>query len=163
MSTQTYKIEIADEQSQPFDEKPLISAVHKILADHGILRSEISIAVVDDPTIRQLNQQYLNHDFETDVISFVLEYDEDTEFLAGQLIVSTDTAANLAEQVGHSMQDELLLYVIHGTLHLIGHDDKEQSAADEMRIAEKKYLAKFGVEHRWLDEESGSTDYGGHS
>lgn len=158
LSISTYKIEIADEQSQPFDDEPLKSAVNKILTDHGIIRSELSIAIVDDPTIRQLNKQYLNHDYATDVISFVLEYDEEAGFVAGQLIVSTDTATNMATQIGHSMQDELLLYVIHGTLHLVGLDDKQPGAAAEMRLAEKKYLADFGVEHRWLDEESGPDD-----
>ena len=138
----------------PFDEDPLISAVDKILTDHGILRSELSIAVVDDPTIRKLNQQYLNHDYETDVISFVLEFDEDSNFLVGQLIVSTDTAQKIAQQVGGSMQDELLLYVIHGTLHLVGFDDKQPSDATEMRRSEKHYLASFGIEHRWVDEDT---------
>ena len=154
MSSPTHKIEIADQQSRPVDGEYLISAVEQILTDHEIVRSEISIAIVDDPTIRQLNQQYLNHDYETDVISFVLEDDEESSFLAGQLIVSTDTAANMAAQVGGSMQDELLLYVIHGTLHLVGFDDKHPSDAAEMRLAERKYLAQNGVEHRWVDDET---------
>lgn len=155
MSRQYFKIEIADQQSQPFEDELLISAVEQILSDFGIVRSELSIAIVDDPTIRQLNKQYLNHDYETDVISFVLDYDEETSFLAGQLIVSTETATNMACQVGGSMQDELLLYVIHGTLHLVGMDDKSPSDAAEMRLSERKYLADFGVEHRWSDEETG--------
>lgn len=149
MSSHSYKIEIADEQSRLFDGELLIAAVEKILADHGILRSEISIAVVDDPAIRQLNKRYLNHDYETDVISFVLEYLEETSALSGQLIVSTDTAQKTAREFGGSMQDELLLYVVHGTLHLVGYNDKNPSDAKEMRDAEKKYLGVFGVEHRW--------------
>lgn len=163
MTNPTYKIEIADEQSQPFDDEPLISAVEKILTDYGIMRSEFSIAVVDDPTIRQLNRQYLNHDYETDVISFVLDFNKESSFLAGQLIVSTDTATNMAGQVGGSMQDELLLYVIHGTLHLVGLDDKRPSDAAEMRRLEKQYLAQFGIEYRWLDEETGPDEREVHS
>ena len=65
--------------------------------------------------------------------------------------------------VGGSMQDELLLYVIHGTLHLVGLDDKSPSGAAEMRLAEKKYLAESGVEHRWLEVESGQDDREGNS
>lgn len=136
---------------------PLISVVEKILSDHAVLESEISIAIVDDPTIRKLNKQYLNHDYETDVISFVLEYDEDAGSLTGQLVVSTDTAATLAAEVGGTMQDELLLYVVHGTLHLVGFDDKNPADADDMRAAEKKYLEAMGVAHRWNSERSESS------
>ena len=149
-----YKIEIADEQSHPIDFDPLIAVVGQILEDHTISKSEISIAIVDDPTIRKLNKQYLEHDYETDVISFVLDYDEEIGSLSGQLIVSTDTAAQLASEVGGTTQDELLLYVVHGTLHLVGYDDKNESDAQEMREAEKRYLQSMGVQHRWTDSES---------
>jgi probable rRNA maturation factor len=160
LSSHSFKIEIADEQAKPFDSEPLISAVQQILADHGILQAEISLAIVDDPSIRQINKQYLDHDFETDVISFVLEYDQDAAALIGQLVVSTDTAHTMAGNYGGSMQDELLLYVVHGTLHLVGYDDKQQSDASDMRDAEKRYLASFGIEHRWDREEPRSSSPG---
>lgn len=154
MTHPDYKIEIADEQSQPIDSDPLIAVVQQILNDHAISKSEISIAIVDDPTIRQLNKQYLEHDYETDVISFVLDRDEEIGLLNGQLIVSTDTAARLAQEVGGTSQDELLLYVVHGTLHLVGYDDKTESDALAMRAEEKKYLEGMGIPHRWSQGES---------
>lgn len=143
-----HTIEIADQQNAAFDPAPLIAAIEMIADDHQINHAEISIAIVDDPTIRRLNKQYLNHDYETDVISFVLDWNEHDGKLAGQLIVSTDTAAELALDVGGTMQEELLLYVIHGMLHLVGYDDKQTAAAAEMRLTEQKYLAKFGIQHR---------------
>ena len=151
-----HKIEIADEQSLPIDSDPLITVVHQILKDHAISKSEISIAIVDDPTIRSFNKQYLEHDYETDVISFVLDRDENIGSLSGQLIVSTDTAARMAHEVGGTAEDELLLYVVHGTLHFVGYDDKHESDAQEMRDAEKRYLQSMGIEHRWKDFESDS-------
>lgn len=163
LSNPNYKIEIADEQSQAIDEKSLISVVDRILTDHEIAQAELSIAIVDDPAIRQFNKQYLNHDYETDVISFVLDYDPTIQFLVGQLIVSTDTAARLAAEVGGTMQDELLLYVIHGTLHLVGFDDKSATDAEAMRAEEKKYLATKGVEHRGWNGEMGNGSYEGPS
>ena len=150
----SHTIEIADQQNAEFDADPLISAIQMIADDHEIKRSEISVAIVDDPTIRTLNQQYLQHDYETDVISFVLDWDEDIGSLLGQLIVSTDTAAALAADVGSTMQEELLLYVIHGMLHLVGYDDKDPAAAIEMRAAEKEYLSRFDIQHRGFDGES---------
>ena len=153
-SNQTsHTIEIADQQNADFNAAPLIAAIQMIADDHEIGQAEISVAIVDDPTIRDLNRQYLEHDYETDVISFVLDWNEDTGALLGQLIVSTDTAATLAEDVGSTMQEELLLYVIHGMLHLVGYDDKQPTAAIEMRAAEKEYLSRFNIQHRGFDGE----------
>ena len=158
LTNQPHKIEIADQQSLSVDIQPLISIVNTILTDHQIQRSEISIAIVDDPAMRKLNKQYLDHDYETDVLSFVLQYDDQSGELQGQLIVSTDTAATLAGEVGGTMQQELLLYVIHGTLHLVGYDDKAPDDAREMRDAEKRYLESVGLSHRWVEgrEDSGA-------
>jgi probable rRNA maturation factor len=153
----SHKIEIADEQTHPFESESLIAAVEMILNKHGFQRSEVSIAVVDDPTIRRLNKEYLNHDYETDVISFVLDSENSTDpskpkQLTGQLIVSTDTAGRLAAELGGSLQEELLLYVVHGTLHLVGLDDQTDELAEEMRKSEKEILSEFGVIHRWDSE-----------
>jgi probable rRNA maturation factor len=150
----THKIEIADEQSLPFDGKRLVSTVAQILSDHDLQQSEISIAVVDDPAIRVINRQFLDHDYETDVISFVLDFNEAASCLTGQLVVSTETANYMANQIGGTMEDELLLYVIHGTLHLVGFDDKDLESAAEMRERERHYLALSGVEHRWQSTKS---------
>ena len=148
MSPTRHQIEIADQQTHSFDAPRLLSVIEEILADHDVKSSEISVAVVDDSTIRELNKQYLQHDYETDVISFVLDWDQDRDHLIGQLIVSTDTAIREGQQVGSSMQDELLLYVVHGTLHLVGYDDKTEVDALEMRKAEREYLGRCGLEHR---------------
>ncbi len=136
-------IEIANQQTRAIDEAALISAARMILTDHQGVCGELSIAVIDDPTIRKLNKQYLNHDYETDVISFVLDEDEATQRLDGQLIVSTDTAARESVDAGWSAATELLLYVIHGTLHLVGYDDKSPEAEPEMRAAESEYLKRM--------------------
>lgn len=125
------------------DTKPLTDIASAILHDHGFAQGELSIALVDDSTIRDLNQQYLNHDWETDVISFVL--DEGEGWLAGQLIVSTDTASRVAKEIESSFEAELALYVAHGTLHLVGFDDLDDSAAVEMRAAERMYLDQFSI------------------
>ncbi len=155
LSHDRYRIEIADEQARTCDSKQLIAAVSMILNDHHIDSAEISIALVDDPTIREINNSYLGHDYETDVISFLLDYDSDREYLSGQLIVSTDTAATVATELKIPMDHEILLYVIHGTLHLVGLDDTSQELADEMRVAERHYLSFLGVDYRWPEDIAG--------
>ena len=143
MNASSLKIEIADQQQLKVDTDPLIEIASAILHDHGFSQGELSIALVDDATIRDLNKQYLNHDWETDVISFVL--DEGESWLAGQLIVSTDTANRVAEELDSTCDAEMALYVAHGTLHLVGFDDMEEEAAIEMRAAERKYLQQFSI------------------
>ena len=94
----SHTIEIADQQNADFDAAPLIAAIQMIADDHEIGQAEISVAIVDDPTIRDLNRQYLEHDYETDVISFVLDWNEDTGALLGQLIVSTGYGSNFSRR-----------------------------------------------------------------
>jgi probable rRNA maturation factor len=140
-----YRILVANEQAGlAIDESRLVAAVRAVLAGSDYQSANISIAVVDDPTIHELNNQYLEHDFPTDVLSFVL--DDSANALDGEVIVSADTAIREAGTAGWSAEDELLLYVIHGTLHLIGHDDHEPSDQAEMVAAEASCLKQLGLE-----------------
>jgi probable rRNA maturation factor len=137
-------IEIADEQdTHEVHYARLIAAVREVLCDAGYSQGEVSIAIVTDTAMHTLNRQYLQHDYPTDVLSFVLE--EDEKRLVGQLIISADYAAREAPQFGWTMNDELLLYTIHGALHLVGYDDLEPELKAEMREKEKHYLSHFGL------------------
>lgn len=143
-------IEIAaDSLDRTVDEARLITAVRQVLAQAGIRRGEVSVAVVTDPEMHALNRQYLEHDYPTDVLSFVLEFDPGEGFLEGQIIASLDYAARQAERFGWVADDELLLYVIHGALHLTGHDDHTPAGRAAMRQAEAEHLARFGLQHRY--------------
>ena len=68
------------------------------------------------------------------------------------MIVSADTARRCATERGIRLLDELTLYVIHGTLHLLGYDDKQEEDRVEMRAAERKYAGKFELEYQDPDE-----------
>ena len=151
-------IQIADQQETlvlegACGESCLGEAVRSILAEAGVVEAQISLAVVDNPTIHVLNRKYLDHDYPTDVLSFVLERTED--WLEGEVIVSADTAVATAGQYGWTPEEELLLYVIHGTLHLVGYDDGTDTDRAEMRSREAACLARFGLKPRWrADEDS---------
>ena len=143
------KIEInTDEQSHAIDVARLKKAIRAVLSDAGIESAEISVGIVNDQRMHELNRQFLNHDYPTDVLSFVLEYDEERNALDGEIIASSDYAAREAERYGWTANDELLLYVIHGCLHLVGHDDTTDEAKEEMTAAEKRYLKQFDLQRR---------------
>ncbi len=127
--------------SEPLEhdvKRSLTAAVTHVLKRHGKTSARVSIAIVDDDTIRKLNQRYLQHDWSTDVLSFPLE--QENEFLEGEIVASRETAGRAARQRGCRPDDELLLYVVHGALHLVGFDDKTAAAKRAMRRAERDVL-----------------------
>jgi probable rRNA maturation factor len=138
-------VHIADEQTRlPADADRLRDAIRGVLAEAGIARAEISLALVDNATLHELNRRFLGHDEPTDVLAFTLERTGDR--LEGEVVVSTDMAAATAPAYGWSAADELLLYVIHGALHLVGLDDRTPADLEAMRRRERDHLARFGLE-----------------
>jgi len=118
--------------------------VRTVLDGEHVADYEVSLAFVDNDTIHRLNKQYLNHDEPTDVLTFPLSSPM-AKVLSGELVVGVEVAREQAAERGHDVQVELALYVIHGLLHLCGHDDKSAAAATEIRQCERHYLAKLGL------------------
>jgi probable rRNA maturation factor len=140
-------IELSDEQTAlAFDAVRIKELAERILREAGVGSGSLSIAVVDDLTIQQLNRQFLEHDYPTDALSFLLEREQD--HLEGEVIVSADTAVRVAAELGWPAEDELLLYVVHATLHLVGHDDATDELRTAMRNEERRYLAALGIDRR---------------
>ena len=99
---------------------------------------DLSISIVDDQAIRKIHGEHLGKDRPTDVISF--EYGEH----GGEVIVSAERALEEARLRGHDPVEELLLYVVHGIMHLRGFDDKEEADAEEMWKAQNRMMKKLG-------------------
>lgn len=142
-----HQIEISNQQHLNVDTQSLVEVATMILSDFGFEKSELSIALVNDQEIKAVNNQFLQHDYATDVISFAIE--ENQNSIVGQLVVSTQTADRFAKQINVPMDHELMLYVIHGTLHLVGLDDTDPELAQAMRKAEADYLQRFDIQHVW--------------
>jgi probable rRNA maturation factor len=138
-----FAIEISNRQSliQP-DVERIRRAISTLLENEGVASAAINIAIVDDPTIHDLNRRFLNHDEPTDVLSFLLD---EADGLEGDVIASAETAIRSATRYGWPADDELLLYFIHGTLHLVGYDDLDPASLAEMRKREGYYLAQMGL------------------
>lgn len=142
------RVDITNEQSLlDIDEARLREALTQVLTAQGIRLATISLAIVDDAAIRPLNARYLGHDYATDVLSFVLE--QSAERLEGEIVVSAETALHSAARFGWQAADELLLYVIHGALHLAGYDDLQPDLQFQMRQREREHLQHFGLTPRY--------------
>ena len=134
------------------DRRRLVEIARRVLEAEGIGSAEISIAIVDDEFIHEINRRHLDHDRPTDVISFVLS-DPDDDRLSGELVVSAQTAARMADRDDVEPWTELVLYVVHGLLHLCGHDDATEADAASMRRREAECLAELGLAHPFTSSE----------
>ena len=119
--------------------------------------TEISVLLVDNATIRELNRDYRAKDAPTDVLSFPLEEEREDEAepaviggpsarMLGDIVISVEKAVEQATEYGHSVERELAFLAIHGLLHLLGHDhEKGEAAKQAMRAEEKRLLAALGI------------------
>jgi probable rRNA maturation factor len=129
---------------RPLDDAAVESAVAAALAHGGRPGIDVEVVLVDDPTLAELHARFLGDPSPTDVMSFDLG--EDGGGPAGELYVSVDRARAVASARGVRVARELALYLVHGTLHLCGHDDHEDDARSAMRAAERDVLASLGYE-----------------
>jgi rRNA maturation RNase YbeY len=101
--------------------------------------SEIGIIFLSETDMTELNQSYLKHDGSTDVITFDYR-DDDDEPLIGEIYVCLDVAERAAIRYTTSFTKEVVLYCVHGILHLCGLNDKTEKQRSQMRIAERKVM-----------------------
>src|SRR2546430_730990 len=131
------KVSIASPQEVvPLDRGQLRAVARAVLAGENIGAYEISLAFVDNPTIHRLNQQFLDHDEPTDVLTFPLS-GPGAKTLEGEIVIGAEVARSQAAERRHDESAELALYVIHGILHLCGYDDTSAAAARRMRDRER--------------------------
>lgn len=112
--------------------------IKAVAASYGKKVGEIAYIFVNDEKILEVNCQYLQHDYYTDIITF--DYCEG-DVISGDLFISLDTVRTNAEQVGATYEQELHRVIIHGILHLCGINDKGPGEREIMEAAENKALA----------------------
>ena len=115
--------------------------IRRVAASHGRKVGEIGYMFVDDAKILEVNNEYLGHDYYTDIITF--DYDEG-DVLNGDLVISLDTVRSNALQLGKDFDEELHRVIIHGILHLCGINDKGPVEREIMEANENKALAMRG-------------------
>jgi len=138
-------VEISNLQNRlPIDVPELKIIIYKILRQERVVAAELSFVFVCDRRMRMLNRKYLGHDYATDVLAFDLgpraKDRGPRRQLAGEIIISADTVRRQAKEFGQPPIQELILYICHGVLHLLGYDDHSPVDSKKMRAAEARLL-----------------------
>jgi Predicted metal-dependent hydrolase len=102
--------------------KLLSKIAHRALEVLGLSKVELSIALVSDAQIKRLNKIYRNKDKPTDVLSFPIGEKVEDWLILGDIVISVDTARRQAQELGHSLEEELKRLLVHGLVHLLGYD-----------------------------------------
>ena len=140
-----YCIDVADQFAKLAVDVPVVQRViERTLQMSGCQRADIDVTLVGDAHIRELNESYLQHAGPTDCITFDLS-DGGSDNIEGQIVISCETAVREAAVRGHDAVSEVLLYAVHGTLHLLGWDDDTPAEAERMHEFEDKVLSECGV------------------
>ena len=108
--------------------------------------ADLTIVIGDDILLHQYNHQYLGIDAPTDVLSFPADFtDPETgNRYLGDILISLARAQDQAVSGGHSLIEELELLVVHGVLHLLGHDHAEKAEKSRMQTAQDALIARLG-------------------
>ena len=117
-------------------------------AAHAILRpplAELSVALVGDARMSALHEQFLGIPGPTDVLTFPLDHDARGRVTAGEVVVCVPEAVRRARETGVPVERELLLYALHGLLHLCGYDDRTEPGYRRMHRREDMILTQLGV------------------
>jgi probable rRNA maturation factor len=142
-------------EAGPIAEGPLVEAIQATLRRHNTPAAQLSVALVDDSRIAELNREHLDHEGPTDVLAFDLRdrigegrsdgIGPGGDGLEGELVISVDVAAREASRRGHGVDAEVALYAVHGTLHLLGYDDQQDEEAARMHELEDDILSSLGM------------------
>ena len=126
------------------------TAIFATLSFGGFTYGSFGVRITDDSTIRSINAKHLDHDYATDVISFA--YQCCPPAIEGELVVSVETAQRIAAEIrkssdsSWSTENELMLYIIHGTLHCMGMDDLSDGPRQAMRESETEIMLSLGID-----------------
>lgn len=123
------------------NEEEIISVLKEIIDSNHQILDYINIIFCSDSYLLSINQNFLSHDYYTDIITF--HYSE--EKIASDIYISIDRVNENARKENVSFINELSRIMIHGVLHLVGFDDKEPEAKKEMTSQENFYIEKMNV------------------
>jgi len=135
----TPRILVSNRQGIAIDEPRLVALARHVLAGEGLERSELSVSLVEPEEIARLHVEYMHEEGPTDVLSFPLDEDDrdedDVRLLGDVVIAPVVAAANHPDDSASEMR----LLLVHGILHLLGHDHAEENERRAMWAIQERY------------------------
>ncbi|WP_073237642.1 rRNA maturation RNase YbeY [Pedobacter caeni] len=129
-----------EDLSYTLKKKTILKAwIKSVIENEGYALRELNFILCSDEYLLRINQQYLNHDTYTDVITF--DNSEELKMIVGDIFISLERIQENAKEFKHTVADELCRVMAHGTLHLLGYKDKGKAAKTLMTEKEDYYLA----------------------
>jgi len=125
------------------NKRQIIKWIHQTAAQEGKAIEEVSYIFCSDEYLRQINVDYLNHDYLTDIITF--DNSDQSDKIEGDIFISVDRVKENALNFDSTWQKELFRVIIHGILHLIGYKDKTREEELLMREKEDYYLNQLAI------------------
>jgi probable rRNA maturation factor len=144
------------DQQHDFSDTSLLERAAQLTLDHAERSRSVDLTIVltDDAQLHELNRDYLGVDAPTDVLSFPTD-EEDPETgipYLGDILISIPRAKQQAKAAGHLLEAEVQLLVVHGTLHLLGHDHAKVREKARMWKAQAEVMSKLGLGHIKVQE-----------
>ena len=136
---------MANEQAIPLDEDRLAALARHTLEEEQIGDgAELSVLLVDEGHIKQLNARFALNDFATDVLAFpMMEDGDDDTLILGDVVICPQMAEKNAKELGQGLGEEIDALIVHGTLHLLGYDHQDQTEKEKMDGRMGEVLASF--------------------
>ncbi len=136
------KVEVCSRQAAVECPPEEIRRVLRIALRQEEADAQLSVALLSGEEIAELNRRFLDREGETDVLAF--PYEEADGRVAGEIVVNAQLAARRAAEKSHGPRDELMLYIVHGLLHLLGYGDHGPEERRRMRRREQEALEAAG-------------------
>jgi probable rRNA maturation factor len=142
-------ITIDSKSPDPLETELLERAARAALEhQHAAPEADLTIVLTDDEQMQELNLEFRDVDSPTDVLSFPASGEVDPETgmpYLGDVLISVERARDQAEAGGHALEAELQLLIVHGILHLLGHDHGDPAEKERMWTAQAEILGKLGL------------------
>jgi len=117
--------------------RKVVGIIKEVIAKEEKISGDLSFIITDDESLKKINVEFLEHDYYTDVITF--NYSEE-DVINGEVYISLDRVTENALNYNVSVNIELMRILIHGVLHLVGYDDRDDESRSEMRRMEDFWL-----------------------
>jgi rRNA maturation RNase YbeY len=132
-----FDVVVPDSDDLP-TENEVVQLVERVMDGESVRWASIGVILAGHELVTELNRTWLSHDYHTDVLSFLV--DESDDGLEGEVYVDVETARERCAEFNTTVRNEVARYIVHGLLHLGGHDDATAEGSRLMTALENRYL-----------------------